>query len=515
MKIKKTFAIFFVILCVQFFELKSAPLSKARALYNSLDCKSTAQHLALYELYRNTPEGQQALKDICFLLSGTEYQLQQIPISLATVDAVLALVNRQTEKNPKLLSDDEIAGIEILSSKLLNRKLKGHYAKSEAEVLALPSSEIDLARGLFLSELGTSDESWKKIRNYEALIDIMALQILARISLESSPEQKIRAMNDFIFDEMGFRFPPHSLYAKDIDVYTFLPSVLDSRKGVCLGVSILYLCLAQRLNLELEMITPPGHIYVRYRNGEQVINIETTARGINVDSDQYLGIETRSLQQRNIKDVIGLAHFNQASVFWKQEQYEKALATYEKAKMYLPNDKLLVELMAYNNLLNGNLDNGKKLLEQVRDYVPDHAVTGESVASDFLDGNVDIAGIKALFMDVDENRDSILKKQKALEKAVEQSPKFRAGLFSLAVSWLQLHRKGEALELLEKYHELEPNDPTAEYYLTVLQASRHNYPRAWQHLRNLEKILKVRNHYPKLLKNLRRQLAEVFPETHD
>ena len=76
-----------------------------------------------------------------------------------------------------------------------------------------------------------------------------------------------------------FRFPPHSLYAKDIDVYTFLPSVLDSRRGVCLGVSILYLCLAQRLDLPLEAMTPPGHIYVRY--GED-LNIETTARGIDV-----------------------------------------------------------------------------------------------------------------------------------------------------------------------------------------------------------------------------------------
>src|SRR5665647_1570782 len=105
----------------------------------------------------------------------------------------------------------------------------------------------------------------------------MALQILARLPPKASPQQKILKINELIFDEMRFRFPPHSLYAKDIDVYTFLPSVLDSHRGVCLGVSILYLCIAQRLDLNLEMITPPGHIYVRYRTTDQTINIETTA----------------------------------------------------------------------------------------------------------------------------------------------------------------------------------------------------------------------------------------------
>src|SRR6202044_1243325 len=126
-------------------------------------------------------------------------------------------------------------------------------------------------------------------------------------TLNATPQQKIDAINSFIFEEMGFRFPPHSRYAKDIDIYTFLPSVLDSRRGVCLGVSILYLCLAQRLGLNLEMITPPGHIYIRYHEGENIINIETTCRGIHMDSEDYLGINTRCLQMRNIKEVIGLA----------------------------------------------------------------------------------------------------------------------------------------------------------------------------------------------------------------
>jgi regulator of sirC expression with transglutaminase-like and TPR domain len=92
----------------------------------------------------------------------------------------------------------------------------------------------------------------------------MALQILARLPENASSEEMIRVMNEMLFNEMRFRFPPQSLGIKEVDLYTVLPSVLDSRRGVCLGVSIIYLCLAQRLDLNLEVITPPGHIYVRY-----------------------------------------------------------------------------------------------------------------------------------------------------------------------------------------------------------------------------------------------------------
>lgn len=217
-------------------------------------------------------------------------------------------------------------------------------------MLALPPEEIDLSRGLLINQFNENKES---IRQYEASLDLMALQILARLPHGASPITQIQAINRFIFQEMRFRFPPHSLYAKDIDLYTFLPSVLDSREGVCLGISILYLSLAQRIGLPLEIITPPGHIYIRYRDGIKVINIETTARGINLPSDVYLGIDTRRLHERTIKEVIGMAFINQASVAWGLNEYETTTKLYEIAKDYVPNDPLLKFFLGLNYLFIG------------------------------------------------------------------------------------------------------------------------------------------------------------------
>lgn len=499
-----------------FSSLHATSPAKVKALYSSLDPLSISQHLALYELYPESLEGQKALNDAWKLLAGSSHFSQtDFPAFNSfkgVIEGVINLVNKPSDQETVELSDSELAILDKLGQHLPNRKLKGHWANDESEVLLLPTEEVDLARGLFLSQIPPSEGRMRKIRSYEAMLDLMALQILSRLSKEAMPEAKIRAVNGFIFEDMGYRFPPHSLYAKDIDLYTFLPSVLDSRKGVCLGVSILYIALSQRLELPLEVITPPGHIYVRYRQGNKTVNIETTARGIHLDSQEYLGIETRSLEQRNIKEVIGLAHFNQASVYWQNGEYEKALTSYRKAYPYLPQDNLLKELMAYNYLFTGQKELGELLLREVKNYLPEHAVSKQTVAEDYLAGEVDIEGIKPLFLHVDETRESILKKRKALENIVEKHPRFRSGIFALAVTWLQLHRLGEALTLLERYHALDSQDPTAEYYLAEIYMERLDYNKAWEHLLRAEEITRSRNHAPKVLSELRKALSERFPE---
>jgi tetratricopeptide (TPR) repeat protein len=487
------------------------PPQKLKTVLYSLTPDSVAEHLAFYELYSSTPEGLQALSKAITLLSKPLNNFVRPNENLA--NALIALINKQPNEDLPELDAQYLDQIELLAKQLGNRNLIGNKVWSEHEVLSLLPEQIDLARGLFISQQGNEPDALKKIRIYESIIDLMALQILAKLgTMNATPEQKIEAINQFIFEQMGFRFPAKSRYAKAIDLYTFLPSVLDSHRGVCLGVSILYLCIAQRLNLDLEIITPPGHIYVRYRNGDKIINIETTARGINLDSEVYLGINTRSLTHRNIKEVIGLAHFNQASTFWHDDNYSKAIETYRKAEKYLPDDLLLRELMAYNYLLDGQTEIAEKLLQQVRDYIPDHAIYKETVAEDYLNKKADVEAIKAIFLDVDENQESIEKKKKTLEETVKKNPYFRAAYFQLATAWLQLMRDGEALEVLKKYHELDPNDPTAEYYMTVMMAERLDFRNAWKHLRHTEELLKARNRESKILKNIRKELTLSCPE---
>lgn len=492
----------------------SQPEHSLKSLYSSLDPLSVSQHLAFYELYPETKEGKDALKRAWQLLRGGSLPEEKVVTSLPKVDiqAILSLVTRQSFDPPVKLNGEQLDLIEKISARLHNRKLQGHNIWTKEEVLQLPIEEVDLSRGLLIFQFDEASDPKEEIRQYEASIDLMALQIAARLSSNATHEEKIREINRFIFQEMQFRFPPHSLYANDIDLYTFLPSVLDSRQGVCLGVSILYLSLAQRLDLPLEIITPPGHIYVRYNNGRKITNIETTARGIDLPSEVYLGINTRRLQQRNIKEVIGLAFMNQAAVFWSRQDYAKTIALYEKALPFLSNDPLLKMFMGFNYLFTGKCGEGARLLREIRNITFDEAVSPETIPDDYLSGRIDADGIKAVFLPVDETRESIMKKQKELEQILKKHPQYRAGHLHLATTWLQLGRGSEAKEVLERYHKLDPHNSIVEYYLSVLCIERLDYNHAWTFLNQAESLVQARGHHPKVLQSIREGLRRVNPE---
>lgn len=504
----------FALGCICLFPLIAADNLPLKTLYSSLDPLSVSQHLAFYELYPETPEGKQSLGRAWKLLNQGKSisHLNHLFLPKLDIQSVVSLVTRQSFDPPVKLTEEQLKMIEDLSSHLANRHLAGFSIWTKEELLALTIDQIDLGRGLLINQFDTSTDSKQDIRQYEASIDLMALQILARLTPSSSHEDKIREINRFIFHEMQFRFPPHSLYVQDIDLYTFLPSVLDSRQGVCLGVSILYLCLAQRLDLPLEIITPPGHIYVRYRTPEKVINIETTARGINLPTDTYLGINTRKLELRNLKEVIGMAFVNQASVSWAKEEYTTTVALYEKARPYLPDDPLLKMLLGINYLFVGKKKEGKKLLEEIRHVIFEEAVSPEALPEDYLSGKIDIEGLKAVFLPVDENRASIMEKQKELGDVLKKHPRFRGGLLQLAICWLQLGRGNEALEVLQKYHEIDPNYAVVEYYLSILCMERYDYNRAWSFLKHSETLTRARDHDPKALKAVRTALKRTCPE---
>ncbi|MEM7174597.1 MAG: transglutaminase family protein [Chlamydiota bacterium] len=492
------------------------PKVEVETIYTTLDPHSISQLLAFYSLYPEEAAGQRALKRAWALLQRHRKEtIAFSPLIFPPVDlaAMIAVVNPTFFTSPvKSLTKSQLQMIEKIADHLSNRRLKGFSALNKAALVSLPSEEIDLARALLIYAFDEDEAKLDKIRTYEANLDLMALQILAYLPLNASDEAKIQAINRLIFYDQKFRFPPHSLWVHDVDLYTLLPAVLDSRRGVCLGVSVLYLALAQRLNLSLEIITPPGHIYLRYKAGEKTINIETTARGISPPSKVYLGINTNALEQRSIKEVIGLTFINQASSAWQREHYAQALALYQEALLFLPENPLLRMLLGYQYLLNGQLLAGIEALKQVKGVPFEGAIYPETLPEDFLTGKVDVEGIKAVFLHVDETRTSILAKQTKLKSALKRCPKFRNGLFHLAITYLQLGRRSEALAVLNRYHELDAHNPVVEYYLAILSIDRFHYHKAWQYLKNAEAITAACNYTPQALRCLRHRLRTLTPD---
>ena len=483
---------------------------KLNVLYDSLDPDSLSELVAFYHLYSKHDAGEKAYKRFWQLINfHRPYPISPFnTITFPDIDlsSIVSLVTKQSYENLPDISSDALGEIEYITSHLQNRKLKGSKVWTKKELQALNSDEIDIARALLIHQYGDSEKN--KIRTYEAYLDLMALQILARLPRKPSHIQLLEAINHFIFIEMGYRFPPHSMWAKDVDLYTFLPSVLDSRHGVCLGVSILYLSLAQRLDLPLTVVTPPGHIYLSYQMHGEKINIETTARGIHMPDETYLNINTCKLQKRNLKEVVGLNFINAAATAWGHNDHVKALEFYNEASPYLPDDRLLSIFMGYNYLFVGEVVKGRELLLKARDNPSQEDVYSDTTLIDYLDGKIDIEGIQSIYQMVDETRESIFKKQHQIEDILDRNPKFREGIFHLAITWLQLGRNGEALKVLDQYHNLDHNNPTVEYYLSIISMQRMQFKKSYSHLRRLKSVLRRKHHEPQALSSLEKGLRQ-------
>ena len=176
------------------------------------------------------------------------------------------------------------------------------------------------------------------------------------------------------------------------------------------------------------------------------------------------------------------------------------------------DDYLLNMFLGFNYLFVGREEEGRALLKRVKGVVPDHAIVGDTVAEDFLAGWASPEAIQAIYSEVDESRESIVEKQKKLETIVREHPQFRQGVFHLATTWLQLGREKEALPILEKYIEMNPQDPTVNYYIAAIHFQRYNFNKAWSYLKASEQIVFAKDHKPRALKELRASLQRACPE---
>lgn len=491
--------------------LFSENTDQIRTLFFSLKSNSIKENLAFYSLFPDSPFGKKAIERGIDLINRhreepLNYSILKNWPEVSMTNLISSIGNKMNTPH-SLLSESDAILIKTLSSHLKHHQLAGHTCHTFEEMALLKEEEIDLARAIFLFQF---QNDVKKVEHYEAALDLMALEILAKLPKNASIKETLNAMHELIFFEMEFRFPPHSLWAKDVDIYTFLPSVMDDRFGVCLGVSILYLGLGQRLGLSFNIFTPPGHIFIQAKlEDETVINIETTARGIHIPMENYLGINGLYLKKRTIKETVGLSLMNFAATFWEGKKYQEALDIYLKAKTYLESDPLLHYFIALNALFCKNEKLAKEAFSIYLEHMTKEIIKPMTLLEDYYDKHVDIDGLKAIFASVDEKRSSIIEKQKELINILNKYPSFKEGHFHLGITYLQLSQLAKAKTCFESYHALDPSNPTVEYYLALLCIHRLDYKKAYIHLTQAEKILSSHGKSTKILRPTRLELLKV------
>jgi tetratricopeptide (TPR) repeat protein len=211
----------------------------------------------------------------------------------------------------------------------------GYYPNSIEEVLKLDNDKIDLASSVLLVS-----KRWNSEFNsnyYINMIDRLAQDVSAKVGPNAGNRKTCEAINNLLFKEMGFKAIDNADNPDDL----FLNTVIDNKRGYCLSLSILYLCIGERLDLPLHGVVAPGHFFVRCGEGADAFNIETTQMGGTAPDSHYIekfkipdngsGVYMRNLTK---KETIGCLFNNLANVYMNNEQIDYAFY-YQKLSVAL------------------------------------------------------------------------------------------------------------------------------------------------------------------------------------
>lgn len=101
-----------------------------------------------------------------------------------------------------------------------------------------------------------------------AEIDTLAAKLKRRFPLDAVPVQRLRWLNRFFFQELGFAGNVNNYYDPD---NSYLHRVLSTRRGIPITLAVLYIELATQIGLTARGVSFPGHFLVklRMRTGQQ------------------------------------------------------------------------------------------------------------------------------------------------------------------------------------------------------------------------------------------------------
>jgi regulator of sirC expression with transglutaminase-like and TPR domain len=129
-----------------------------------------------------------------------------------------------------------------------------------AELMAREEPAIDLARACLL--IARDAYPGLDVDGYLGEIERLAARLRGRLPDADGAEERIAALNEFLFAELGYTGNAENYYDPR---NSYLNEVLDRRTGIPLTLSVLYMEIGRRVGLPIEGVSFPGHFLVRLR----------------------------------------------------------------------------------------------------------------------------------------------------------------------------------------------------------------------------------------------------------
>lgn len=206
-----------------------------------------------------------------------------------------------------------------------------------------PDAEINLA----LAALYLAQEEYPTLEPDEYLnaLDTMALEVQDRLPPERYPLKMLQVINQYLFEDLGFSGNAEDYYDPR---NSFLNQVIERRMGIPITLSLVYLEVAQRLDLPMAGVGMPGHFLVRpiregmeifvdaFHQGE-ILFLEDCQTRLQQIYGPTAELKSEFLEPISHRQFLGRMLTNLKAIYLNQGRLPKALAAIERILLLFPN----------------------------------------------------------------------------------------------------------------------------------------------------------------------------------
>lgn len=221
-------------------------------------------------------------------------------------------------------------------------------------------------------------------------IDELAERLKRRLPADAMPLQRLRLLNHYFFNELGFAGNVNDYYDP---ANSYLHVVLLTRRGIPITLALLYLELAQQVGLHARGVSFPGHFLVKLKlaQGEVVIDPFSgrslskeelderllpyrREQGLTGDFEVPLGL---FLQPATAREILARLLRNLKEIHRGAQDWARLLAVQQRLVILLPES---VEERRDRGLAYAELGQPLQALDDLTEYLAERP-TAEDAAS--------------------------------------------------------------------------------------------------------------------------------------
>ena len=208
-------------------------------------------------------------------------------------------------------------------------------------------------------------------------IDKFAVRLKRRLHADIAPIPKLRLLNNFFYQELGFSGNFNDYYNPD---NSYLHKVLSTRRGIPISLAIIYMELAQQIGLDVKGISFPGHFLMKLsiKTGDIILDPFNGASLSREEIEERL--EPYFINGRNPEDpplasylanatersILARMLRNLKAVYAEQPHWKEFLNVQQKLVILLPGE---IEERRDRGLAYANLDCPNAALQDIEAYL--------------------------------------------------------------------------------------------------------------------------------------------------